>query len=207
LSIYRGINGVNRELIEIYRGVDGVNREIVEVHRGVGGVNRKVFDKDKSGEIIFLNGQFYKSLVQNPSYSSSYNTYQPYYSADSVIMNLPAGVNKSQSVITLAEGIRWNNYKSIEIQYRGVNGGGSNHFRFYITSVSTNFENRGWYWYPLNPTGEDDISAVFITINSDAPLNHSDLVNWYFSIGNVVDNTATTKPSIFEVKRIIFHKK
>jgi len=204
MTIYRGVGGVNRELIEIYRGVDGVNREILEVHRGVDGVNRKVFDK--SGEIIFLNGQFYKSLVQNPSYSRFYTTYQPYYSTDSVIMNLPAGVNKSQSVITLADSIEWRNYKSIEIQYRGVNGGGSNHFRFYITSLSTDFENKYWYWYPLYPTGEDDISAVFITINSDAPLNHSDL-NFYFSIGNVVDNTATTKPSIFEVKRIIFHKK
>lgn len=206
MTIYRGVGGVNRELIEIYRGVDGINREIVEVHRGVDGVNRKVFDKNKSREIIFLNGQFYKSLVQNPSYSSSYNTYQPYYSADSVIMNLPAGVNKSQSVITLADRIEWRNYKSIEIQYRAVNGGGSNHFRFYITSLSENFENKYWYWYPLEPTGEDDISATFITINSGAPLNHPDL-NFYFSIGNVVDNIATTKPSIFEVKKIIFHKK
>ena len=51
MSIYRGINGVNREVKKQYRGVGGVNREIKEQYRGVDGVNRKIFSSDNG--IVF----------------------------------------------------------------------------------------------------------------------------------------------------------
>jgi hypothetical protein len=43
MTIYRGLNGVNREIKQQFRGLSGVNREIKEQYRGYGGVNRKVF--------------------------------------------------------------------------------------------------------------------------------------------------------------------
>ena len=47
MSIFRGVDGVNREIKKIYRGVDGVNREIKEIYRSVDNRNQKVFDGNK----------------------------------------------------------------------------------------------------------------------------------------------------------------
>lgn len=43
MSIYRSVEGVNREITSITRSVNGVNRPIKEVQRCVSGVNRKVY--------------------------------------------------------------------------------------------------------------------------------------------------------------------
>lgn len=43
MSIYRGHQGINREVTQQLRGYLGVNREIQEQYRGVAGVNRLVF--------------------------------------------------------------------------------------------------------------------------------------------------------------------
>lgn len=57
MTIYRGIDGVNREIKQQFRGVSGVNREIKEQYRGVGGVNRLVFSSDVHYPILYLNGK------------------------------------------------------------------------------------------------------------------------------------------------------
>ena len=47
MSIFRGVDGVNREIKKIYRGIGGVNREIKEIYRSVDNRNQKVFDGNK----------------------------------------------------------------------------------------------------------------------------------------------------------------
>lgn len=46
MPIYRGVDGVNREITGQFRGVEGVNRKIKEQYRVVDGVYRKVFAEE-----------------------------------------------------------------------------------------------------------------------------------------------------------------
>lgn len=57
MTIYRGVNGVNREIKQQFRGVGGVNREIKEQYRGVGGVNRKVFENKPTGALYWAGDE------------------------------------------------------------------------------------------------------------------------------------------------------
>jgi hypothetical protein len=52
MPIYRGVDGVNREITGQFRGVEGVNRKIKEQYRVVDGVYRKVFAEEPIEEPI-----------------------------------------------------------------------------------------------------------------------------------------------------------
>lgn len=57
LAVYRGVNGVNREIKQIFRGVNGVNRKIQQQYRGINGTNRIVFRDgyrlDEIAQVVF----------------------------------------------------------------------------------------------------------------------------------------------------------
>lgn len=58
MAIYRGVNGVNRQVKKQYRGINGVNREIKEQWRGFNGVNRPVMKKPYVVTNILINPSF-----------------------------------------------------------------------------------------------------------------------------------------------------
>jgi len=62
MPIYRGVDGVNREITGQFRGFEGVNRKIVEQWRGVEGVNRQVYSKklirSSLGNLQYLEGSY-----------------------------------------------------------------------------------------------------------------------------------------------------
>ncbi len=53
MTIYQGVNGVNRKMKQLFQGVEGVNREVKERWEGVEGVNRKVFSSNKTINTTF----------------------------------------------------------------------------------------------------------------------------------------------------------
>lgn len=70
MSIYTGVNGVQREIKQIYTGVNGINRESKNSWAGVNGVNRKIWEYDSSGDIPpvpFDNPVYY--TIEKPSSS------------------------------------------------------------------------------------------------------------------------------------------
>lgn len=69
MPIYRGVNGVNREITDQFRGFEGVNRRILEQWRGVEGVNRRVFNKVKIYSVL-LNLQYLEGSYEIKDYGT-----------------------------------------------------------------------------------------------------------------------------------------
>lgn len=82
--IYRGVGGVNRQIIQQYRGVSGVNRTINQQYRGVNGVNRLIFsNKLKGSDIAKVTMNVWRTIAKFDSSGSSASTSYASYSNNS----------------------------------------------------------------------------------------------------------------------------
>ena len=71
MSLYRGVNGVARNILKEYRGVNGVARNILKEYRGVNGVARQYFSSGKKYEFVPTHDELqtdqYYVIEQNDS--------------------------------------------------------------------------------------------------------------------------------------------
>lgn len=115
MTIYQGVNGVNREIKQIFQGVAGVNREIKERWEGVSGVNRKVFS---SGIVLYNFGDECTNITGGWKNAYCYNQYTVSKLNSIYITAIGSGYSSGSVVPT--NKIDISNHNKLMMQFNGL---------------------------------------------------------------------------------------
>lgn len=119
MTIYRGVNGVNRTISKIYRGVNGSNKQILKQYKGVNGVNKTVYSYIQP-KYLYNRGTNYSTASLPYAYTSGYYRGSALYTL--LRLELANGANNpSGTSIVSNSAIDVTNYQYLSIVV-GVSG-------------------------------------------------------------------------------------